>query len=205
MDNELISVNAIVAKSGEDKIRTIIGRSTAGLMLNVWAQPHVEDFIRSLGTGEQLDVQTLGRHWMAPGKDPDKKVLVYQMEHDLGQLNMNNLFSFRLDRPGYPLVEDSGAGEPAPLHYEDEDRLRPRRPAMRFGPECLNLSFLRLVGISEVGGVSFCVKGVYQREGIDKLAERIEQASTRFYREFLKPYKVIVTTSVMAIPGGEAY
>lgn len=200
------SVNASVMKSGEICIRTIIGRSrdhNSGLTLNVWAHPRVEDFIRSLGTGEHIDVHTIGRHWSPPDREKDRKMFVYQLSQDLGELTCDDKFFYRLDRPGSPLV-DSGADD-GELAVADEDRGRPRSAFKSLtgrANESLNLSFLRLVGISDQNGVSFNVSGVYQRESIIRLGERIEQASNRFYREFLKPYRLMVTVSTMPIPDG---
>lgn len=194
-----IEIDANVTKSGETCIRTTIGRSADGLTLKVWAHPRVEDFIRSLGTGERLDVQTLGRHWFPVGKDQGQKILVYDMTQFLGTINYNDQFSFRLDRPGLPLIDHLGDEDERQPFDPDRDEPVRRRPAFKMQKECLNLGFLRLAGISEGSGVSFSIHGVYTREGVDKLASRIEQATNRFYREFLKPYKLIVTVSTQPV------
>ncbi len=191
-------VEAIVAKSGETCIQTSIGRSTDGLMINVWAQPKVEDFIRLLGNGEKIDVQTIGRFWTPSRKDKEKQIMVYDYALELPR---NDIINFRLDRPGLPILD---IGDDPPIVYPERDR-EGRLFAIPKGvktnhPGTLNLSFLRCVGISEPGGVTFKIKGVYERSSVDRLGIKIENALKVFYREFIKPYRLIVTVSTMAIP-----
>lgn len=207
---EANEVQAVVDKSDTIRIRTTLGRCSEGLRVHVWAEGRVEDFVRSLGTGEKVDIQTLGRHWNAPVKRQDNgkkvepsdaKMLVYQMEQNPGIIQMENNLSFRLDRPGQPLLEDA---PPAYQPYPDEDENGRRRPA-RVGsndrPVIMNLSFLRLCGVSDMDGVAFTIKGVWERGSIDALADKIDRTCNRFYREFLKPYRVIVTCSTQPIVG----
>lgn len=203
---EMSDATANVVKSGETCIQTLIHRSAEGVTVKVWALPRVEEFIRSLGSGEHLDIQTIGRHWASPAslgekkKAGEKKLFVYQMEHNPGIISINDDFGFRLDRPGSPLVEEPMQAGRRPGLYDDDAPVAAR--AARLPNEVLNISFLRFVGISEANGVSFFERGVYTISGIDKLAERIEQATNRFYKEFLKPYSVVVTVSTMPIPVG---
>lgn len=202
MEND-VNVEALVVKSGETCIQTTLSRHPDGLKVNVWTHPRVEDFVRSLGSGEHIDIQTIGRYWSRPnirdekGKmiPDERRLMVYFLEQSLGTLSVDTEFSYCLDKPGYPLVNGSdsppGEGDPAPRGYK----------SLGSGRETLNISFLRLVGVSDGPGVSFTVRGVYSREAINRLGERIKQATNRFYREFLKPYKLIVTVSTMPIPG----
>lgn len=186
-------INVDVRKSGEDWIRTSIGRSHGGVSIRVWMRSEVEDFIRSLGTGAQSDVNVYGRHWKPLGvKDEGKQILIYDMStHPVGPFSYDGKFNFHIDQPGHPIVKETLI----PGEYDRD--LGDRRPPKT--SESLNISFLRLVGASEAGGVGFSVGGVYERSGIDKLAERIGQATTRFYAEFLKPYRCIVTVSTQPI------
>jgi hypothetical protein len=175
------SIEAVVAKSGETRIQTSLSRSSDGLKVTIWAQPQVEDFLRSLGTGSVIDVQTLGRYWAPAGRE----LFVYSLSKELGGLDVNGKFSYYLDHPGTAISSIPEEG------YS----------LTRGGGGALNLSFLRLVGISESGGVSFTVKGVYTRSMITQLGSQIEQATQKFYREFLKPYKLVISVSTMPIEG----
>lgn len=61
----------------------------------------------------------------------------------------------------------------------------------------INLSFLRLVGISK-GGVSFRLKGVYSKKQLDSLQSQYANAFDLLYSDFIKPENraVIVSTQV---------
>lgn len=61
--------------------------------------------------------------------------------------------------------------------------------------EVVNLSFLRLRGISEENGVTFYLKGAYSWPYVQKLAQRIVQAGRQFYMDYLKPGDITVTIS----------
>jgi hypothetical protein len=166
-------------------------------MVKVWAQPHVEDFIRSLGTGEKVDIQTLGRFWQSPGQKLGEKLFVYDMNKAFAPIRCEGEepLYFQLDRPGTELLIDNVVGKRIMLGDEDDGYRGPSKPQ-----ECVNLSFLRLCGISN-GGVTFIIRGVYTREEITALGEKFERATKKFYREFLKPFKLIITVSTMPING----
>lgn len=178
-----------VVKNGETCMQADLQRSALGLSITVRTLPRVEEFFSNLSGGRTVDVGTLGRHWINPSKDK-KKLLVYTYDEKIPQVHVERAgFSFRLDKPGQPLTELGLGGEFA-------------APDLAAGPqvnEVLNLSFLRLAGISDASGVTFAVRGVYTERGVEKLAEKIEQGFSRFYREFLKPYRCIITVSTMPI------
>lgn len=178
------SSNILDAKSGESRILTSLRRSPlSGLIVTIWARTEVEDFMRSLGSGEMLDVQVLERYWQPAGTEKQsKKLYVYDLAQDLGPLASGDGLSPRLDLPGQPLMGEKE----------------------KYNTHTLNISFLRLVGISEPGGVSFAVSGVYSREAIDRLGELIKRATQHFYREFLKPYKLVVGVYTMPMSEGNS-
>jgi len=64
--------------------------------------------------------------------------------------------------------------------------------------ETLNLSFLRLVGISEPEGVSFLIKSVHSRSGLKKLVDLIQTAQNMFYQDYIKTVEYTVTTATQA-------
>lgn len=185
------SLEATVVKSGENVIQTTISRSQDGLSLNVWAHPKVEDFIRSLGTGEHVDIQTLGRHWSSKDKE---KLYVYNLSPDKSSGSAIAKMPFVLNCPGRSLLDAENGGEERDGAVGGLQLL-----SDRIYPYQINISFLRLVGISEGSGVAFTVKGVVSRSGITQLSESIEKATKLFYQEFLKPIRMIVTVSTMPI------
>jgi hypothetical protein len=197
----------------ETCIQTLLVRSGVGLTVRINALPKVEEFIRSLGDGSEVAVETIGRHWWSIPfpRDPNSaKVLgasVYQMTNNPGLIHLENEgFSFRLDKPGWPLTETPRDGA---LRYRgeafapgDEPYDGPARIPDLGPKETLNLSFLRLVGISRSEGVTFGVRGVFTPEQVDRLALQIEAATKKFYQTFLKPYKLVITVMTQAIPTG---
>lgn len=90
-------------------------------------------------------------------------LLVYPLDKSPGPLALEK-GNFVIDRPGRPLIEG----------------------------ETVNLSFLRLVGISK-GGVRFLIKGVYDTDGLVDLVNRINIAKRRFYLAYMRPVSLTVT------------
>lgn len=153
-------------------------RSGVGLRINIKAHPVVEDFMRrSLGGDDPIiqSVDDFGRAWEPARGDSKKELLVYGIPKELnGVFQVSGGNSYRLDRPGQAIfvngdgIESRGAGR------------------------VLNLSFLRLVGISEEGGVTFHIGGIYSDETIDNLDRALNLATKEVYNQFMKPIKITV-------------
>lgn len=193
-------------KGGETCIQVILHRSTAGLTINVRAHPAVEDFVRSMGTGDVTDIRLMGRHWVpADGKVNGNKrnptgeqgpLLIYNLAINPGIMGLEDGTAFRIDKPGWQLndpVEDPADGGNG-------------RRALQIDPYTMkyktvtNLSFIRLVGISEGAGVKFGIDGVFTTDGVQTLADRIKASSRRFYIQYMKSITEVVTVSRQEIP-----
>lgn len=61
---------------------------------------------------------------------------------------------------------------------------------------CLNLSFLRLVGISQPGGVTFHIGGIFGEDVLDTLERAIGLATKEVYSQFMKPIKLTIALEV---------
>jgi len=72
------------------------------------------------------------------------------------------MMEYRLDLPGYSLMND----------------------------EQVNLSFLRIAGISEPGGVTFGVKGAYSLPYVINLKSAIGRAGRQFVRDYVAPFDI---------------
>src|SRR3990167_4038309 len=59
----------------------------------------------------------------------------------------------------------------------------------------INLSFLRLAGISEGAGVTFSVRGVHTHESLSKIKEDIGEGYRKFYYMFMKPIRMDIVVS----------
>lgn len=161
-------------KRGELVIQVNLKRNPAGLFVNVKVHPGIEEFARGLGTTELQDVRTIGRYWTPTRPtSPERGFSVWNMTTNPGNVTGPNGVIFRLDRPGQGLTDNSGI--PIPNNKQGLEY------------PVINLSFLRLQGISEGAGVNFHVKGVFTFEAVKQLADQIEQATRAFYIIYLKP------------------
>jgi hypothetical protein len=178
---------ASLEKSGERCIYVDLARSLIGTKVIVRTVAHVEEFVAALGSGDSHDVQTIGRHWKPLPKGTDLRVYDLDTSRTSWPMTVDQT-TFRLDRPGQPLLDsiarplDDGSG-----------RMSKKLQTV------VNLSFLRLKGISEPAGVTFGVNGVYTNDELDDLAKHIEDALGKFYRTFLKPYRVVISVSTMKL------
>lgn len=153
---------AEINKGGETRIRTILHRTAAGLSITIWAVPEVEEFMRRVGNGETVAVSSIGRHWVSP---TGEALYAYAMPLLSELLHTDEGAPITLDRLGCPLLENITGGK-----YET-----------------INLSFLRLRGISDGQGVTFGVRGVYSLGHLRKLLDRINGATRKFYVDYMRP------------------
>lgn len=163
-----------IIKRGELCMQVNLKRNTVGLFVNIKVHPGIEEFARNLGTGDTQDVRTLGRYW-TPTKQPasENGLTVYNMGSNPGTVTGANGIMFNLDRPGNPLVSNSGV--PIPNNRNSQEY------------PLINLSFLRLQGISDGAGVNFHVRGVYTSDAVKLLAAQVKDALQAFYVTYLKP------------------
>lgn len=142
-----------------------ITRSRKGILFNIEATPQVEEFF-SANHEKRGDIQPAvlsGRLWEPTGEED---LLVYPLPDQAlaGSVNLDAFGeAIRLDRVGGVLLDDPEVGP------------------------CVNLSPLRLVGISKPGGVSFRYEGVFTTPYLQSLLRRWQEASARFYVSLLKP------------------
>lgn len=169
---EQLSDQVDVNKGGETKLSFELTRSAQGLTLRVRAIPEVEEFMRSISAGEFADVRKFGRHWLP--KDASKTLSVYlpNPAEVLAPRSISRSLAYRLDRMGLPLsAQESHHGSVVSM---------------------TNLSFLRLVGISDPDGVTFSVPGVYTWEQVNALTKELSDGLKHFYVEYLNPLKYTV-------------
>ena len=63
-----------------------------------------------------------------------------------------------------------------------------------------NISFLRLVGISNSDGVEFVMEALIGRGEIAQLGARLSDACNMFYSEYLQPVNIRAVVSVFQLP-----
>ena len=171
-----------VIKGGESLINLQIDRPVPksreeakyGVRVTVKTSPAVEHFIASLGEGGSRSLDVYVRDGWRP-TNPGTTLMIRDMQN-AGDILIGD--GYRLDIPGRALDN----------HDREEGRY-------------VNLSFLRLVGISEPGGVSFMLKGVSSPDGLRDLKNRIGKALRSLYMEHIRP--VSLTVSISAAPEGD--
>jgi hypothetical protein len=159
-------VNVVQAslRRGEERKN---GRSHGRLLVSIKVHPAIENLLKDWGGGEVLTAGDFtGRNWVT-----SRDLTAWFLANDPGHLSY--------DRGAYALNLLGG-----PLLYSEAES------GIKGG--LLNLSFLRLCGISEGEGVSFDIKGIYSTEYIRDLAEKIKLATRRFYVDYLLPIDVTV-------------
>ena len=170
---------ATVTKGGETIIQTVLSRRSrragdplgwkGGLLITIKTLPRVEEFMQSLGQGETVDVSTVGRYWQEMSNQPLQAYIIQPLN---SKQQSDDGSTITLDALGYPLViQDPHGGDRYPT---------------------VNISFLRLRGISEGAGVTFGVKGVYNLDEMCKLRDRITLATRRFYVDYIRPIDMTV-------------
>lgn len=179
-------MEASIIKRGEKCINTIFHHRTTGLTLEVKVHPSVEDFFRTLSGGETVDVRGSGRQWEhtlnrgeRARKETETLLLAYDLQETIYVPNTSKGSPVSLDLLSQPLT------------IQDRSVLR----------SIINISYLRLVGISEGTGVEFRINGVYSYDAIKILKDQIEEAQRLFHAQYLKPVDISLSlfTSVQEI------
>lgn len=151
------------------QITIAITRSKNGILFNVEASPQVEEFFSSdyQKNGDIQPVNLFGRLWQPTGGED---LLVYPLPEGLaGNVNLGLYGEItRLDRVGAPLIDDPNVGATN-----------------------VNLSPLRLVGISRPGGITIRYEGVFSTPFLQQFLRRWQEASARFYVSLLKPVHLV--------------
>lgn len=116
-------------------------------------------------SGESSPVSNYHREWTP--LTPKGPLQVWDMTAHTGIIQGSGI-RYRIDVPGYQLMMDS---------------------------EVINMSFLRLVGVSSPEGISFEVKGAFTRKYIQNLVRLLMNAGKWLYIDFLKPVDIMVTVN----------
>lgn len=166
MDN-LITENLV--KSGENMVMISLLRSARGIKVSVKTHPSIEEFFKTQ-SNELVSVKELASQWSEVDKSP---LNVWHITNDPGVVRSGSIAYF-INRPGSSLIgklDTPGQEEP------------------------INLSFLRLKGVSDVQGVQFEVKGAFSLAYLQKLAQKIVLSSRQFYVDYLKPIDITVSVN----------
>ncbi len=101
----MISAESVIAtfqKGGLTPIEIDLQRTAAGLKIVVKTLPEVEQFMRDLGGGMGIDVQSSGRYWRPIVKN--QQMYAYALNEPMEPVQGPN--PYRLDLLGYPLSHE---------------------------------------------------------------------------------------------------
>jgi hypothetical protein len=156
-------------KQGDLAIVTTLRRTTRGLEVCVQCHDAVEDFLRTNGAEEITPVGLKGRQWRRLGSDIPLEA--YELPPDMqGVRLVSQKIGYRLDHLGMALTGVDN----------------------NTGLKTINMSFLRLVGTSLPGGVSFQVTGVHSEEDVQWIANAIRDASRAIYMQYMKSMEISI-------------
>lgn len=159
---------SVLAKSGEIIGMFKLSRASRehGLSVTAKMDPVIEDFFRA---EETVPVRQCGREWICP---TDLRVYVPNLIRQPLALP-GGAGTYTLDRPGKSLILQ-------PEHF-DEDSPMPAAGSTAI----INLSFLRIVGISEGNGVTFQLKGVMSTDAVVDTTRKLRAALRQFYLDYI--------------------
>lgn len=139
-----------------------------GILLQIKAKPELEVFMQAAGQDKKVPVDAYGDLWQncgTPGVDGLAPLEVYAIDEP---------FHGR----GYTLGQIA-----LPLLAVDDGRLR-------VAEESINLSFLKLVGISQPNGVTIGITGPYSGDYLNKLKLRLPAMLKQFLQDHIVPVTI---------------
>jgi hypothetical protein len=163
----------IIVKKGETILQCEVKRFSRGLVVTAKAHPSVEAYFQEGANGTPpLAVGNYGRNWSIMPGFPDLTILSVGPEFGRPILMPNGEDYYVISQPGQLMLTDpNGTGR----------------------NNTINISFLRCEGISRDLGVSFSIKGLYTEKQVREIAQRINEATKRFYVDFMRPIGVVIT------------
>ena len=151
-----------------------IHRGTEGLTISVRVNERIEGFFRRVSQGiiEEYDLRVVNKVWNP--KDGSNVIKLYQISHERNLFEptffkKNSVRGFRLDAVGRRILDfDPTTGEPL-----------------------VNISFLRIVGLSEKDFI-FTVAGVYGELQVKLIYNSIVTAINEFCATYLSPITLTI-------------
>jgi len=163
-----------MVKGGEECLHIGLSRTRQGLLVTVRSNKQIENFMKSLGDGLHQDVYAYANKWsIARETDPPLRIWNMSSRNNPFTSLSSGLMQYRLDLPGRGLTL---SGE------------------VPGGEAIANISFLRLVGISEGAGVSFLMtNAVMSLNGLRDLKTIMSNSCKSLYMEYIRPVDLSLT------------
>jgi hypothetical protein len=151
-------------------------RNKIGLVIRVKARKEVEDFMAGLANGRRAPVDAVADGWYPCNADGNP-LEFYDAEFQ--------------SEPQHLYTLNNIGGAPLIPRYDPN---QPRRIAVPAAPgahdELVNLSFFRVVGISEDSGVSIGLAGPYSNDYVNRFRRLYMSAAKQFLHDYLVSFTV---------------
>lgn len=154
-----------VTNNGVDAIRLYIKRTDDGVQMDVQTEPRVEEFFKKWGGGGKI-APDQGRYWRRVKGNTDP-ILVWSYAPARRNLQEDEEERYTLELAGRELITDRNV---------------------------VNLSFLRLVGVSEGTSINFDM--VLSRQELNNISQRILRAADQFYQDYIRTVGMRIVVSI---------
>jgi hypothetical protein len=161
-------------------------RNRIGLTVKVRARREVEDFMAGLANGRRSPVDAVADGWF--NGNPEGGALEFY-DSDF-QSEPHHLYTLA-NIGGAPLIQRYDPNQPR--------RLAQQLPAAGAQDELVNLSFLRIAGISDESGITIGLSGPYSNEYVTRFRKLYMAAAKQFLHDYLVP--ITVNLHVIDRPG----
>lgn len=145
-------------------------KANIGLTYHVRVDPRIEAFVRQLGQGENIDVFNYANDW-TPISPANMSIYSFPQASDAAMRAQGFTMLFP---GGLPTLAAKAIG------------LRETVP----GEEFVNMSFLRIVGISSPEGVTFGINSAHSTPYVRKLLSDITNHMKVIIRDYISPLKL---------------
>ena len=171
-------MNIDIQQDNQPVIHTYLRRVKEGIRIDLELHPEIEEFFRHWGSTEQVNIGAYGKVWTTFPPPPQ---------------DQNN----SLNAP--PVLRAWTFAQPGPGNVDMFDLYGLGRSITNLSEKGQqNIAFLRLVGASQPGGITFLYEDIISKDGLAQLAARIRDAQIRFYDQYIRPagMRILLESSI---------
>ncbi len=159
-----------VSKGGVCWAEFILKRCPKGLDFTVRVLPEVEELIKSLTTGKKEPAEAYGMEWFPI--EPAGDLMIYRTDKRSIEGD-----SWTIDKVAQPLLT-----VPDPRAERD--------PYERLAAKKVNMSFLRIAGLSNPNGVRFGIHGPFSKDFIKQYGTDIIREMKNLVQQYIVPVNI---------------
>jgi hypothetical protein len=146
-------------------------RNRVGLLIRIKARRDVEEFMSSLAQGRRVPVDAVADMWQNCNPD-DSGLEFYEVDSPFENQRLYSLEHVA----GPPIISQNNDGRGLRIQQQQDD--------------VVNLSFLRLAGISNDSGITVGLIGAYSNDYLKKMKLLLPKAITQFLQDYIIPVTI---------------